>query len=85
MHKSLQTRDDVDRLYVSKREGGRGLACIEDSVDTLIQRFEDYIEKRGGRLIAATRNNTNDNRTSGTTIIRKKKCAKNKSIDILRN
>ena len=36
-----------------------------------IQGFEDYIEKRGGRLITATKNNTDDTRTSGTTITRK--------------
>ena len=32
MHKALQPRDDVDRLYVSRKEGGRGLACIKDNV-----------------------------------------------------
>ena len=37
MHKALHPRDDVDRLYVSRKEGGRGLAIIEDSVDTSIQ------------------------------------------------
>ena len=45
MHKALHPRDDVDRLYVLRKEGGRGLASIEDSVDTSIQRLEDYIEK----------------------------------------
>ena len=38
-------------------EGGRGLTSIEDSVDALIQWLEDYIEKREGKLITATRNN----------------------------
>ena len=45
MHKALQNRDGVDRLYVSRREGGRGLASIEDSVDTSMLRLEDYREK----------------------------------------
>ena len=45
MHKALHPRDDVDRLYVSWKQGGRGLASIEDTVDALIQRLEDYIEK----------------------------------------
>ena len=40
MHKALRPRDDVDRLYVSKKEGGRGLASFEDSVDSSIQRLE---------------------------------------------
>ena len=50
---------------------GRGFASIEDSVDTSIQVLEDYIQKLGGRLIAVSRNNTNDTRTSRTTITRK--------------
>ena len=45
MHKVLHPRDDVDRLHVSRKEGGRGLARIEDTVDASIQRLEDYIEK----------------------------------------
>ena len=77
MHKAFHPRDDVERQYVSRKEGGRGLASIEDSVDTSIQRLEDYIEKRRGRLIIPIRNNTNDKRTSGTTITRKQKCEEN--------
>ena len=46
MHKALHPRDDVDRLYVSRKQGGRGLANIEDTVDTSIQRLEDYIKNR---------------------------------------
>ena len=30
MHKALHLRDDVDGLYVSSKEGGRGLASIEE-------------------------------------------------------
>ena len=44
MHKALHPRDDIDRLYVSKK-GGRGLTSIPNRVDTLIQRLEDYIKK----------------------------------------
>ena len=32
-HKALHSRDDADRLYVSKKEEGRGLAATEDSID----------------------------------------------------
>ena len=65
MHKALHLRDDVDGLYVLKKAEGRGLASSEDSVDSTIQWREDDKQKRGGRLIAATRNNTNDTKTSG--------------------
>ena len=55
IHKALHPRDGVDRLYVSRKEGGIELASTEDSVDALIQRLEDNIEKHKGRLITATR------------------------------
>ena len=58
MHKALHPRDDVEILYVSRKEGGRGLTSIEDSVDASIQRFEDYRQKHKGGLITATRNDT---------------------------
>ena len=45
MHKTLYSRNDVDRLYVSRKEGGRGFACIQVSLDALIQRLNDYIKK----------------------------------------
>ena len=69
MHKALHHRDDVDRLYVPRKEEGRGLARIEDSVDTSIQRLGDYIEKHERGLITAIRNNTDntiDNRMTKT-------------------
>ena len=60
MHKALHPRDNVDRLYVSRKEGGRGLASIEDSIDASIQRLEDYIEKHEGGLITTIRNNADN-------------------------
>ena len=41
MHKALQPGDDIDRLYMSRKEGGRGLTSIQGSVDVLIQQ-KDY-------------------------------------------
>ena len=69
MHKALHPRDDVHRLYVPRKEGGRRIASIEDSFDTSIQRLEDYIEKHERGLIKAIRNNTDntiDNRMTKT-------------------
>ena len=60
MHKALHPRDDDDRLYVPRKEGGRGLASINDSVDESIQWFEDYKEKHERGLITAIRNNTDN-------------------------
>ena len=44
LHKALLHRDDIDRLYVSRKEGG-GLTSIEDNVNTSIRQHEDYIKK----------------------------------------
>ena len=82
MHKTLHPRDDVDRLYVLRKEGGIGFTSFEDSVDASILRLEDYIEKRRGGLITATRNNTDNTRGNRTGIVRKNG-NKNNSIEIL--
>ena len=71
MHKALHPKADVDRIYVSKKGGGR-VIIIEDSVDTSIQWLKDDIEKREG-LITATRNDTDNSKTNRTTITRKQK------------
>ena len=73
IHKALHPRDDVDRLYVPRKEGGRGLASIEDSVDTSLQRLEDYIEKHEWGLITAIRNNTDNTIDNRMTITKKQK------------
>ena len=60
MHKTFHPRDDIDRLYVSRKEGGRRLASTEDSIDASIQQLEDYIEKHERGLITATSNDTDN-------------------------
>ena len=46
MHTALHPRDDVGRLYILRKEGGRGLTSIEDSADASIQRLKK-ITRRG--------------------------------------
>ena len=45
MHKILHPRDDRDRLYVSRKEGGRAIANIEDCAEATIQQLEEYTKK----------------------------------------
>ena len=73
MHKALHPRDNVDRLYVSRKEGGKALASIEDSVDASMQRLEDYIQKHDRGLITATRNDTESTMNNRMTITKKQK------------
>ena len=42
IHKALHPRDDIDRLYVSRKKEEKD---IEDCVDVSIQRLKDYIKK----------------------------------------
>ena len=83
MHKALHPKDDVDRLYVPRKEGGRGLASIEDSVDTSIQPHEDYIEKHERGLITAIRNNTDSSIDNRMTKTRKQNGKKNNFMGVL--
>ena len=71
MHKELHPWDDVDRQYVSKKEGGRGLASIEDSVDASIQWVDD-IEKHEGGLITTTKNDPDNTKTKKMATTRQK-------------
>ena len=77
MHKALHPRDDVDRLYVY---GGRGLTSTEDSIDASIQRLENFIKKRGGKRISATRNNTDNTNISRTKINKETKMTRKTTV-----
>ena len=72
-NKALHPRDDVDRLYVSRKEGGRRLASIEDSVNASIQQLKDYIEKHERGLITTIRNDTDNTIDDRMTTTRKQK------------
>ena len=71
MHKALHPRDDVDGLYVSRKEGGRGLTSIGNSVNASIQ-LDDFIEKHE-ELSTAIKNDLDNTMTTKMTITRKQK------------
>ena len=45
MHKTFHSIDNLDRLYLSRKVGGRGLVRYEDIVDISVRWFEDNIKK----------------------------------------
>ena len=73
MHKFLHPSVNVKRLYVSRKDGGRQLAIIDDRFEAPIQRQEDNIEKCRGSLITDTRNNIDNTRIKRTELTRKQK------------
>ena len=76
MHKALHPRDDVEKLYVCRKEGRTRLASIKDSVDASIYRLEDYIEKHERGLITAIRNDADNTIDERMTTTRKQKWEK---------
>ena len=73
IHKALHHRDDVDRLYISRKAGGKGHASIKDSVNASIQRLVDYIGKHDGGLITVTRKDTDNTMANRMTTNSKQK------------
>ena len=78
MQKAIHPRDDVDRLYVPKKERERGLASIEDNLSsscidasTSIQQLEDKIKNHERGLITDIRNDTDNTIDDRITITKK--------------
>ena len=44
-HKALHLRDDIDRFYVSRKEGGRGLTNIETYIDSRTRKIHKKRKK----------------------------------------
>ena len=52
---ALHTKSDVDRLYILRKEGGRGLISIEDCVELAIRGLEVSVHGSEERLMQAAR------------------------------
>ena len=57
MYRALHPRDSVDRLYLPRKEGGRGLISIEDCVDIAELSLKEYVMRSKEKMIAAARGN----------------------------
>ena len=82
MHTGLHRWAEVDRPYVSRKEGRKELTRIKDSVNTSMQQAEDSIKKKGVKVIKTTRNNTESIRIKITKITRKQKGKEKYVMDI---
>ena len=72
MQKALHPRDDINWVYVSRKERGRGLNNIEDCVDISIKRLKVYIKKNKEILTIAPNNSIGKKRPDWKTTIRRK-------------
>ena len=55
MHRALHPKSNVDRIYLSRKEGGRGLISIEDTTRTAILGLQKYIQESEEKLTIAAR------------------------------
>ena len=56
MHWALNPKSDIARIYLSRKEGGRGLISVEDTVKLAILVLERYVlTSEEGLLIAGRR------------------------------
>ena len=55
MHNGLHPRSNVDRMYIPRKDGGRGLIRVEDTVTLAKIGLERYVKESKERLIIAAR------------------------------
>ena len=52
---AIHPNSDVDRLYIARKEGGRGLISTEDCVELALRGLEVYVHRSEEMLIQAAR------------------------------
>ena len=55
IYRALYPKSDVDRLYILRKERGRGFISIEDCFELTIRGLEVYVHGSKDRLIQAAR------------------------------
>ena len=55
MHRALNPKSDITRIYLSRKDGERGLTSVEDTIKLALPGLERYLlTSEEGLLIAAT-------------------------------
>ena len=70
---AILPKSDVDRLYIPRKEGRRGLISVEDCVELEISGFEVYVHGSEERLIQAARGDKIDDLEAVSVLKRSKK------------
>ena len=69
---SITPKSDVDRSYLPRKEGGRGLISIKDCVELARRGLEVYVDGCEERLIQATRGGKVDGLEAASVLKRSK-------------
>ena len=60
MHLALNSKSDVARIYISRKEGGRGLISVEDTAKLANLGLERYVLTREEKLLIGARRDDGD-------------------------
>ena len=69
----LHPKCDVDRLYVPRKDEGRGLISIEDCAELAVRDLEMYVHKSEERLLQDTRRDREDGLEAESILKKSKK------------
>ena len=53
MHKGLHPKSNIGRLYIPRKEGGRGLLSVDDTINLEVIGLERYVNNSEERLLSA--------------------------------
>ena len=70
---ALYPKSDADRLYIPRKEGGKGLISIEECVELAIRGLEEYVHESEERLIQVAKSDKIDGLEAGSVLKRSKK------------
>ena len=73
IHGALDPKSDVDRLYIPRKKGGRGLISIEDIIELAVRGLEVYVHGSEDGLIHAARGDKIDGLEAASVLKRSKK------------
>ena len=81
IYEASHPRSDVDRLYMPRKEGGRGLISIEDCVELAIRGLEVHVHGSEERLIQAVRGDRIDGLETVIVLKRSKKEKRSEDLE----
>ena len=74
MHKALHPKSDVDRLYLPRNEGGRGLQSAQDTIELAILGLDNYVRNSHEKLMTAAREDSNEDLETEQEFKQRKHC-----------
>ena len=73
----MHPKSDDDRLYITRKDGGRGLIAIEDCAELAVRGLEVYVYGSEERLLQAARGDREDDLEAASVL---KKVEKEKRL-----